>query len=692
MIGRTTMPFAAVLVLLPFACSAFAATPDLAQTIRDAKVREAAFRTIEASIRTLAQEGASADDLATRMLEDPRTYALPEVARTKVAEAEKGALRRAFREQLEVFARSRAATLPTTWVDDVVREEETRVEATIDRLLQESLPERFQAARRAATDAQREKIEPLQYPPATEIAALAANSTSTAMLLGERIAETTRAPQATALAKATAGEIRAANPLFSEIDAALDEQVGAAIAAGIGELWRQEGILQRFDPQGRVRQVDIAAALQGELEAAARISGLPYGVFPQVAEAIAARATAIERRSIGAAFARGLAPKEGCPDLPAEVLREATSVPLQRLPSTFAEHAEALTASLRPKTVARILEKHAALVEESERAAFLTHLNAVIAEDEKLAQRVAAALAACIEPPLREYRATTAAAELLALQPAIADLSFELAGDDLIGVALGDGEVDASLFPNVDAARLEETRELHAAHVAELHGEAVAAVRAQELLTRVDERRKRFVMAVESDPNRTLARKQHYQDEYEADVLEAWKRNRGRVLLRDARGAVRHPEKYGFIFPTTAEIIGEIITLEFERPVPEATPVPTPPPTVPPPPSPLPTQPPSTPPPTPMPQSSGPLETQERAGLPQPMEPPVPMPESGGAPADGPAEAAGGGNSCEDVLGRCLLAVNVCYEAVTQCRDDPNRCPESVARCGQAKFACEQTQ
>lgn len=681
-----------------FAASAFLATAtaadDLAAAIREAKVREAAFRSVEAALAVLAQDAATAESLAERMLADPHAYADPEVARARIAGEERAALHAAFREQLGTFARARSEELPANWVDDVVRDEAARVEEAVERLVGDSVDSRFRAARAAAVETLRAEVASRWHPDSEAITDLAAASPSQAALLGERVRETLGSDVALGLATATAQQIRAATPLFAEIDADLEVQVTSAIAAALGEYWRQQAALRRFDAEGAQRAGDIASVIEADLAALARSSGLPYGVFPAIARQIPARAAALERQKFIAHIRRELDEDSACPVLPPAAVLAAARAPRRQLPETFAEHLDVLATSLRPALSETLLGGFAASVATEDRTEFVAHLGTVLAGDEELAAQFDAAVRACVAPPLRDLRTAEAAAELTERQPTIADYSLELGDEELIALALRDDDI--SVFPEASGAHLEETRELHAARVAELMDEAVTSLRAQELLTRAEERRLRFVRAVETDPNRTADRKQHYQQEYEAEVLEAWLRNRHRVLLRDERGALRHPEKYGRIFPTTAERIDEIITLEFERPEPTATPAPTAPPPLPPTPVPTPPQPvppapvpPVPPAPAPQQQQGGPVDFDERSGLPQPAEPPMPMPETGGAPDAGPADALGGGNTCEEMLPRCLRAVSICHQSVIQCRDQPELCPQAVARCGEAKFACE---
>lgn len=664
---------------------------DIGAAIREAKVREAALRSVEAALAVLAQDAADATQLAERMLAAPASYADREAARRRIAAEERDAIQREFRAQLELFAAARADELPPTWVDDVVREEAARVTASIDRLIEEGFEDRFVRGRAAAVEQQRAAIAPHLWIPGATVADLARAATSAALLLGDKVRETVAAEAARTLVGEVARDLRSDNELFDEIDVDLEAEIANGLAAALGEFWRQETALHRLDAAGAARAVDIATVLETELATLARASGLPYGVFSAIEAEIAPRATRLERRKLQERIAAALAPEHACPALPEATVQSAADAPRERLPATLSEHIDALKGRLGPPTRKAVLAAHAAAVPTAERTAFVAHLDQLLSDDPELRSGYEAGLDACLTPPLEAFRAAAAEQELAALQPAIADYSYELADDDLIALTLRDDDV--SVFPNVDAAHLAETRALHAARVVALLEEATTALRAQELLTRAEERRLRFVRTVESDPNRTADRKQVYQQEYEGEVLEAWLRQRHRVLLRDQRGALLHPEKYGRIFPTTSEMISEIITLEFERPLPTATPAPTAPlPTVipsPPQPSPPPPAPPV--PPAPMPQSqpSGPLDLQERSGLPQPIEPPAPQPETGGAPEVGAAAADGGGDSCEDRLRRCLRATSLCHEAVVRCRDTPDQCAGALARCGEAKFACE---
>lgn len=684
------------LVLGVFPCGRSAAVADddvdLAAVVREAKLREAALRSVTAALAVLQEDLAPAAALAERMLADPAAFAEADAARARLAGAERDELRAAFRDQLESFARGRADALPRDWVDTVLRDESVRVEATIDDIVGDGFPARFAEGRAAAVATQRERVRPLLYPPAAQLLALAGDPATFAAAPHGHAAAVAGGDAAQAQAKQAAAAVRASTPLFAELDAGLDSAAAAAVAAGLDDLWRQLGVVERPAPSAAVRAADIAAALRADLDAVARASDLPYGVFPEVASRLDSRSEALERERLADYIGAQLSPKNGCSALPPDDVAVAAGADAAAVPPTFAAHADALRTQLEPATRERIVAGHAAAVAEGGRAAFAAHVGKLLDDDEELQRRWSGAFAACLEPPLRDRRRQLAAAELRAAQPEVADLSFAIPDDDIATLAVADEEFDAGLFPPAAGLRLEETQELFRERAGALQREARAAVRLQELLTRAPERRSRFVREVEADRDRTAERRRHYQRAYEKEVLEVWNERRGRILLRDASGATLHPGKYARIFPTTSGIIDEIITTEFERPAPTATPVASPPPSPPPTrarPTPPPTR--STPLPTVPRDRSGPLPTPANAGLPQPARKPVPLPQTGGAPKTGPGAGSDRPKSCEERLQSSLQALGLCHDALVACRDDPATCAQGLAACGQARFACEQT-
>lgn len=662
---------------------------DLAAEVREAKVREAALRSVAGSLAVLEEDLPPPAALAEAMLADPAAFADPDAARARLAGRERETLRAAFREQLEVFARGRDEQLPPAWVDEVLHEEGTRIDATIDAVVGETFVERFRDGRAAAVATQRDRITPRLYPPAAELLKLAGDPAAFAAAPNGRAAELAQTDAARALAAAAAARVRDETRLFAEIDATLDRAAGEAVGAGLDELWRQLGSVERLAPAGAVREADIASALRADLDTMARASQLPYGVFPEVEARVDARAAELERRQLAAYVGARLSPKNGCPALPAQTVIESAGSDLGTVPVSFGEHAAALRDRLGLQVKQEIVAGHAAAVAEADRAAFATRIVRLVDEDETLRRRWAGGLAACLEPPLREHRERLAAAELKNRLPAIADLSFEIGDDDLASLAVSEDEVDPALFPPAGDLRLDETKALFAVRAEALQREVRAAVRLQELLTRAPDRRQRYVREVEADDNRTSERKQHYQKKYETEVLEAWKDRGKRILLRSESGETIHPGKYARIFPTTTEIIDEIITIEFERPAPTVTRAPSPP-------SPVPTRPPTqaptpvTPRPTTKVERSGPRSKPRDTGLPAKSQRPLPLPQTGGAPRVGPGAGAGGPKSCDEKLQSSLRATSLCYDALVACRDDPSSCAEGLARCGQAKFACEQ--
>ncbi len=682
----------ATLILIAAAAAPAAAAPsvtavvDLAATVREAKVREAALRSVEGTMATLATDLAPAPSLAARMLADPAQHADPKAARSALAEAERRALEQAFRAQLESFARGREG-LPEDWVDRVVREESERISTTIEGLLAESFAARFREARAAAVAEQREAVRASLYPSPQQLLDLVGDPERFAAAPNGRPAQLAAGPKARALARDGVAELRAGQGLFAEVEANLESESDAAVAAALDALWRQMGSVVRLEPPGAVRAEAIATALRADLDQLASTSALPYGVFAAASERVASRAEALQRERFVTALQEALPGDDACPGLPAPTVVAAAGDDVATMPVELDDHLRALRDELWAPTRKRLIARHAGRVEAEAQPEFSAVLEAMLAADDDLDARVRAMFTACLRAPLQKHREALAARELAAQLPQIADLSFALPDDDLAVLAVADERTDPTLFPSPAELRLRESRELFAARAAALQREARAAVRMQELLTRAPDRRKRFVREVETDENRTAERKRHYQRAYETEVLAAWRERRDRVLLRDESGTTLHPGKYDRIFPSTSEIIDEIITIEFERPAPTATVVPTRP-------SPRPTLPPRPTPPrvprvTPAIERSGPMPEARSAGLPARAEPPRPLPRSGGAPQTGPGAGKGGPKSCEESRQSSMQAMTACYAALVQCRDDPDSCAAGVARCGQAKFASE---
>ncbi len=678
--------------IVSLAALAFAEdTVDLAREVREAKVREAALRSVSGSLAVLKEELETPEQLTKRMLAESGKFVEPESARTQLAEAERSELRNAFRRQLEVFARGRDEALPASWVEDVVRDEAPRIDAAIDDIVGNSFADRFAAARQAAVERQRKSVRERLLPASDALLSLAGDPAVFAAAPNGRAEEIAASDEARRLAERSVAEIRKSAPLFQEIDGTLDGAARSAIAEALVELWRQLGTVERIAPIAAIRKDDIAAALRADLQTVATASQLPYGVFPEVAARVEARAAEIERTRLAERIGQQLAPADGCLALSAkEVVAAAGDTPTA-MPESFATHAAALGETLRAPTAKRIVAQHAAAVAEAERAAFTARLTELLATDESVQRRFSAAFAACLEPPLRQHREQLAIEAVTQAVPSVADLSFEIADDDLASLAASDEETDPSLFPKPEALHLEESDALFLRHIAALQREARAALRLQELLTRAPERRRRFVREVEADNARSAERKREYQKAYEAEVLSAWNERRNRVLLRSDDGRTLHPNKYARIFPTTAEIIDEIITIEFERPAPTSTRAPTPP-------TPIPTRPPTRIVPTPRPTPITPRPTRvpptqpRKAALPAKATPTLPMPHTGGAPKKvGPGAGKGGPKSCEQRLHSCLRATDLCYHSLVACRDRPDACAQAVARCGQAKFECERT-
>lgn len=678
------------------AAALFVATPVAADTatlvdaVRAAKVREAGLRSIEGSLDVLRQRLSDADALQQRLLATPQDYVDPELGRTRLAAAERQALQQEFRRQLEAFARNRDEGLPKGWADEVLRTEKQRVEDTIDALLQRDFETRYQSARAAAVRQQRDAAALQVAPEAASVVELAGDLDGFGRMSAEAAVERARSQGARDATAQRLARARAEGVWLAEVAVDLDATAQRATETALASLWEQLHTLQTAALPGLVRAADIGVGLQAELERVARASDSPLGVFAVARDRVEARAVAIEREKLAATITANLSPERDCVALPASTVQDAVGDDLTAIPADFVSHRDALTSQLLPPTRQRLVREYSARLQDvGAQPAFSNHIEQLVQADPSLAASLQSAFAACLEPPLAEQRRELARAELAAVLPTIADRSFELDDDALAGLLLADG-VDPTNFPPPKGLRFDESRALYTEHIRALHEEAVAALRVQEGLTRAHERRQSFVRQVEDEPTRDRARREEFQRDYERSVLEAWRRRKARVLLRDAAGEPLHPDKYDRVFTNTAQIIDEIITIEFERPAPTATPQRTPsrPPTA------VPTRPPPpksempTPPPTLRPSPIPPL------ALPTARPPAPPLPQSGGGMDDneGPAVGpqSGGGDPCVAAARACRAAADACHAAVIRCRDEPGACAEELARCGQAKFACEQ--
>jgi hypothetical protein len=667
---------------------------ETAERVRAAKTRDAALRSIEGAVESLEAETSTAEEQSLEMLADPARHRTRTESERALRAAEEDRLRQAFRRQLMAFSADRGSELSREWVDDVMAREHSRIDTTIDRLLDAYFERRYEEARKRAVRMQRGQLDEIVYPDGAEIEALAGPPTDFVRLRTSGIADRVRSPNGRALVDGYVAEVAAGDPLFEENEAIVEKRTQRAIQNALVLLWRQLRLVARAAPdEGMERSVIVASIgedLQRLATEAEQVSGTSYGVFAAAEQFAAERAEALEIKAFASFLQEQLDPSGGCPALPAErVLREVPSS-YDQVPTDLATHEEELQDRLAGPTEAHVLDVYASeLADPTIRASFQERLRELLEQEPRTSRAFVKGFTACIRRPLTQRREELAAKELGARVPAIADYSFELSDAALQAIESAPlAPLDPSLFPGPEALQMEETRTAYDAHEKRLRSEAKDVLWRQGAVTRNPERKASFVERIEADQGRSDDRKAYWQREYEASVLEAWRQVRRDDLIKDGDGNPYHPEKYDRVFGPVSEIIEEIITLEFGRvetqvaetePTPQQTPgQPTPR---------VETE--------PVPQAPG----QEVASAPQSphdarnpggLGGPVEGPKDG--TATGPRGGGGGGGGaadCVPLLEQCSGANRVCYDALTQCKKDPATCDTGIARCRAEKARCE---
>jgi hypothetical protein len=657
---------------------------DAAEKVRAAKIRDAALRSVDASVEFLEERLSTAEEQALAMLAAPALHRKSAKSRALLRERERERLQAAFREQLASFAADRGAGLSSGWVDDVMEKERERVGNSVERLLKTDFDTQYAKARKSAVRMQRSKLDEDVYPSAAEIEALAGPRNAFLALKPERAAGRVADPPGETLVNEYVAAIAAEYTLFEENEAVLKKRVQRATSDALVLLWRQLRLVDRGRRDGALDRSAITAQLLGDVAQLAReaeqLSGTHYGVFPAAKTLAVERGAALEREAFEAYIRGQLDPSTGCRALSAErVLRDVASS-YDTVPAALAAHERQLEQVLVPETERRILDAYTRRLDDpGSRAAFREKLGALLQAEPESRRSFTAAVEGCLRGPLERRRQELASQELAARLPAVADFSFEFTDAALpLAESHSAGDLGSEHFPDPAALRMEETRTAYEQHRQRLHAEAKAAVWRQKLLTRDPDRKSSFVERIQEDADRSEERKAHWQREYETSVFDAWQQVRSRELLKPDSGEPYHPEKYGRVFGPVSEIIEEIITLEFgktlaasEVEVPAVTDMPT---------------------------AAPSPRVASAEQLPGEVSEAVEAAGAGSAADNGRVAVAeladatggaGGGEGCDAVLERCSEASRVCYQALTTCKIKPGSCDAGIARCRTEKEHCE---
>jgi hypothetical protein len=707
MILRSALVAATVgylLATVTLACAAASGEEDTlagaAEKVRAAKIRDAALRSIDASVASLAERLATPEAQAVDMLADPGSHRVLAESRGLLRKKEHERLRDAFREQLEAFARDRRADLPAGWVDEVMTHERSHVDATVDRLLDEKFDALYEKARRRAVRVQRSHLEEIVYPESADVEALAGPADEFVRVRPRDIAGYVTTPNGQALVDDHLAAITADGALFEENEAILEEQQRTAIRDALVLLWRQLRLVHLAEPEGTRERSAIAARIVSDLKRLAteaeKVSGTSYGVFPSAMSSAAERAQRLEVQGFEKFLKEQLDPGAGCPALPQERVLKDVESSFDKVPADLAAHERQLKQALFGPTEQFVVDAYAGLLDDVEaRGEFRQRLQSILREEAKAGRLLDEGFMACLRKPLQKRREELAAQELAARLPAVEDFSLELTDSALRGIESSPlGALDAPAFPKPEDLRMEESRARYESHRQQLIDEARDVLWRQKALTRSPERKESFVERIGADSDRSEERKAFWQQAYESSLLDAWREVRTEELLKRSDGEPYRPDKYDRVLGPVSEMIEEIITLEFGRTV----------------------------------QAAGPPSETDTSKA-QPSQSMAGAAQSQGAAvgqhdARGLAEASGqqagskednqlagrqgeakeegggaggggrgsGGSSvdCTPLLARCNQANQVCYEALVGCKKDPAACNEGITRCHTAKELCEQ--
>lgn len=530
-----------------------------AEAVRLAKIKEAAFRSVQESIDQLEQHQMNPDQLAAMMLEEPATYQYERPSEALLRELERQRLRDAVRDQLEVFAGSRTDLRPG-WVGKMMNDEEQRINLTVDVLLTKSFGSRYSEARNLAVKVQSVDLDAAVWPEPSEIEGLAGPSTNFVDLSATEIARIPK-EHGQNLIKYYTDQVIADRQLFEENKTKIEGRVTDSIAEGLEELWRQLKFVDQNDGGGAVERLTLQAAIVAEV---GRLRG-HYAMFPSVLAFAGERAQSLESKLFYRYLGKRLDRQENCPGLPASTILEGLPASANRAPSSFEIHVQQRAKQLQPDLEKRLLDPWVSRVDDPELESELRRrLKTAMTSGRTVFN---SALEDCVRIALEPYRQNLAVRELAQVWPEVADLTYELNDDVLRSLYEHDSQpqhVDENVL-TVRPLHLEESRKIFEKKRRSLIEEGWTVIRNQVTLVLDTERRRRFQKSIRDETNRSEERRQYWQDEYEREVLGAWKVRRRR-LTTEKRMLL--PDKYNRILKLTRETIIEVITPIFLEPTP----------------------------------------------------------------------------------------------------------------------------
>ena len=341
-----------------------------AEKVRAAKVREAALRSIDASVEFLEERLSRPEELALEMLADPEAHQEPRDSREILRREEEDRLTQAFREQLTAFVAGRRDELPANWVDEVMERESARVKATVDHLLGARFNIEHEEARRQAVRLQRVKLDETIYPSTEEVEALAGLPEEFVAMRGGDLATHLATPEGATLLDAYVISTGSGQALFQENRALLEKRVRQAILSALTLLWRQLRLVDRTDAEGAVERSRIAARIVAEVELLAteaeQLSGTDYGVFPLARVLADERSEAFEIQAFSDFLQAQLNPAGGCSALPEQRIEREIPSSYDGVPAAAAEHQQALAETLGAEAEARLVDTYVQQLDDAE--------------------------------------------------------------------------------------------------------------------------------------------------------------------------------------------------------------------------------------------------------------------------------------------------------------------------------------
>ena len=334
--------------------------------------------------------------------------------------------------------------------ETVLETEKPRIKAIVSGLTGETFETRFNEARKAVVEQQREALK-TGFRPSAGILEEVTKSVKGFLDLNEEglgnlsDAEPVAASMSTALSTQ-----RERKDLFVENLDSIGSIAKSAFGESLGFLQQQLRIVKDSGPFRPAERSSVAAAIDKKIEQSIKGKALGdhYGVLDATITARSSAQTKLRKERFKNISQPNCTPKLSVQHLKPLVNDERLGRTLAEVPVEYETHEQDLSKELQPLLASRLIEQHAASVDSQElRLAFEERLRRALDEENSAGKLLRDRVKTCLEPRLKALRSKLAEKELSTEFPKIADLSYTFSNEAMAELQLVDEKAVSRSFP-----------------------------------------------------------------------------------------------------------------------------------------------------------------------------------------------------------------------------------------------------